>query len=358
MNGPTEQQSLVPARSVASLPRPARRQALIDSFAWAAWYSATLTALNLWDLPLTRPALSVGLALGIAVACLRPRLLVLAPAMLAAVVGAALAAEALNLSPVLAAGCMAGGIGGLIRREPGERTASDAAQGALAGLAATGLGAWAAASVGWGHLGATALMGVISAQSIWPSAVKWGSRAGLPSPRDVKITLAEPYRAPVLKALDILAILRTHRPDADTLSGLEEVSSWVYRLALTLQTLDRELTAVDPAALEERIHSTLAEIEATEDPFTRERRTATAAHLRQLLSHTDQIKLERQRNASLQEYAVAYLEEARLGLLLARTLPGDATPARLDEVLDRLRGHTRDGDARRQTAREVQSLLN
>ena len=113
---------------------------------------------------------------------------------------------------------------------------------------------------------------------------------------------------------------------------------------------------MDHADLEERIELLALEIEETSDPFTRDRRLATAKHLEQLLRHADQLRLERDRIASLQEYAVAYLEEARVGLTLVRTLHGEQTPGRLDEVLDRLRQHAAEGDARLQSAREVQAL--
>ena len=87
----------------------------------------------------------------------------------------------------------------------------------------------------------------------------------------------------------------------------------------------------------------------------------TGAQLRKFLDvlarHREQVELERRRTESLQEYALAYLEEARMGLVLARALPGERSPDRLDEVLTRLREHAKDGDNRRRTAREVQKVL-
>jgi hypothetical protein len=53
------------------------------------------------------------------------------------------------------------------------------------------------------------------------------------------------------------------------------------------------------------------------------------------------------------EYAAAYQEEARAGLVLARMKPGDYTPASLDDVLNRLRMHSHEQLVARSTAREV-----
>ena len=90
------------------------------------------------------------------------------------------------------------------------------------------------------------------------------------------------------------------------------------------------------------------------DSFSRDRHLATAAHLRRLLDHRDKLQLELQRTESLVAYALAFLEEARAGLALAKQLPGEAIPNRLSDVLEHLRGQALAGDARRQTAREVE----
>ena len=83
---------------------------------------------------------------------------------------------------------------------------------------------------------------------------------------------------------------------------------------------------------------------------------ATAEHLKRLLEHRAAIAVERGRTDALVEYALAFLEEARAGLAVARELPGEAIPDRLPEVLGRLRTQARDGDARRRTVRELDRL--
>jgi hypothetical protein len=127
----------------------------------------------------------------------------------------------------------------------------------------------------------------------------------------------------------------------------------VYRLALTLQTLDTDLSRTDPIEVGARLFA-LREDAPEEDGFIRERRHGTASHLERLLTHRGAMALERARTQSLQEYALAYLEEARAGLALARVLPGDHTPETLGVVLEKLRAHAAEGGARRQTSRELE----
>ena len=98
------------------------------------------------------------------------------------------------------------------------------------------------------------------------------------------------------------------------------------------------------------------EAEACTDDFTRDRRLATATHLERLAEHLDALVLERQRLIALIDYAAAYQEEARAGLVLARLKPGDYTPPRLDDVLTRLRSHSQRQLAQRATVREVAPL--
>jgi hypothetical protein len=74
------------------------------------------------------------------------------------------------------------------------------------------------------------------------------------------------------------------------------------------------------------------------------------------MEHRHLIDIERQRTHALVEYALAFLEEVRAGLAVARELPGEAIPERLSEVLGRLRGQAKAGDARRRTAREMTSI--
>ncbi|MCB9744855.1 MAG: hypothetical protein H6741_04000 [Alphaproteobacteria bacterium] len=344
------------SRRVAELPVGAPRRIVADQLAWAAWYTMALAWLQL--LPAARPALAVGIALGVAVVGVRPKALFLAPALVAATLGVALAAEGLGISPVLAAGAMAGALATWLRREEGSPSDwVDLLNGAMATSAGAGLGAWLASALGvHAPVGAAAVVGLASAQGLLPAYIRWRMMGGVPSARQVRQGLAESYRPPVFRALELHAHFRQQAVEQKTFDGLTEVVGWVYDLAHTLQTLDRELGAVDAKDLEERIELSLMEVEETEDSFTRERRLATVSHLKQLLAHAEQIRLERQRSESLQEYALAYLEEARLGLVLARALPGEATPQNLGEVLTRLRSHAREGEARRRTVREVGTL--
>ena len=231
----------------------------------------------------------------------------------------------------------------------------------LAGGATAGLGLWAALRLFpeadlLSAAGAAAITGLISAQALVPLALVWRSGEQLPSERTLKLTLAERYRESPLRALGLFRQLRGMSPAADTMAGLREVTSWVYRLSVSLQTLDRELEQVRPLEIRTRIADLYEQAERADDGFTRERRLATATHLEKLLEHAGRLDLERERMSSLQEYSLAYLEEARMGLLLARELPGESAPGRLDEVLDRLREHAREGDLRRQTAREIRQV--
>jgi hypothetical protein len=56
------------------------------------------------------------------------------------------------------------------------------------------------------------------------------------------------------------------------------------------------------------------------------------------------------------EFAVAFLEEARAELTIARVPTGDSSPDRLPEVLTRLRMYSSDQAVARQTRRELASL--
>jgi hypothetical protein len=177
----------------------------------------------------------------------------------------------------------------------------------------------------------------------------------LPSVNHIKRSLKVKYRPPVFKALQLFRSSRVHAPDGDTRRGLAEVSTWVFRLQSTLQALDAELRNIDPGEIEQRIAHCERSDDETDD-FTRERRHATATHLRRLLEHRRAIAVERNRTEAVVEYAMAFLEEARAGLAVARELPGEDAPDRLPEVLDRLRTHSAAGDARRRTAREMGAI--
>ena len=187
-----------------------------------------------------------------------------------------------------------------------------------------------------------------------PLVLRFDRHPNLPSTRQIKKTLKLPYRPPALRALDLFAGCKRQRADADTERGLAEVATWVYRLQMTLQTLDGELETIQEADIRERIDRCRAEDDL--DAFTVERRQATAQHLERLLEHREAIVTERGRTNALADYALAFLEEARAGLAVARELPGEAVPDRLVEVLGRLRTQAREGDNRRRTQRELEQL--
>ena len=348
-------------RSALSLPAPRARLLGRRQLAWTAWVTALSGWLSLVGLSAIAPGVSLSLALAAGVLGARPGQLRRAPTVLAAVVGAGLLAGALGLSAAMGAGAAAGLL--LVLLDERESDRLDRINGALAGAAASGLGLWAAETLIPGAIAPGllpvlkgALFGLVSAQALIPGALSWRRRAAIPSDRVIAMTLAEPYREAPLKAKQLLRQLEAMTLDRETLLGLEELACWVYRLSSSLQTLDRELGGVNPVEVQERIVMLTAQAASSDDSFTRERRLATSQHLEQLIRHADRLKVERERMSSLQDYALAYLEEARLGTLLARKLPGEHAPRRLDEVLDRLRAHAAEGEARRQTARELGAL--
>ncbi len=132
------------------------------------------------------------------------------------------------------------------------------------------------------------------------------------------------------------------------------MARWVLHLQTSRGSLDAEARTIDVVDVQARIEACAGQ--PSDDAFTRERRAATAAHLQRLLDHHEAIQVEADRTGALVDYALAYLEEARAGLILGRRLAGDAAPTRLAEVLGRLREHAAEGDARRRTAREVSAM--
>lgn len=332
------------------------RRVAIELAAFAGGFACTFAWADFMGWLHSAPSVVFGAALGIGMLASAPRKFLWAPLLL--VLGAGLAwASPMGIPAVLLAGASVGALGAYVRTE--ESTRLDLANGALAGAAAAGMAAVllvSGALFGLHPIIGFALVGLLAALAIVPSLVEFRAQSLVPSAKAVEASLAQPYRPPVHRALELHALLRASKPDREMMEGLHEVVSWVYRLAQSIQTLSQDLSAVDDADLIDRIEMLILEAEESKDEFLRDRRLATAEHLKKLLSHADQLRLERERCASMQDYALAYLEEARLGLTLARSLPGEHAPVRLNEVLDKLRGHARDGDARRRTAREVQSL--
>lgn len=345
-------------RSVrATLPEGAPRRVLFRALGWAlAQGLVTLALTRVTGLP---PALGFGLALGAGLlASQLPRLAALPAAALVA--GLAWAASGLGLSPILTAGAAAGTLAVALAQGAG---GGRALQGAFAGAAAAGLGARLAAELlaplapGLAQAGLEgAITGLLAAQGLWVAAIRWIASDRLPSRAAIDRTLPAELREPCYRALALDRALAAQTPDPDTRDGLGEVAAWVYRLSWTLAALGRELGALEPERVEARLAEAKKSAEEASDPLTREPREATARHLEQLVQHRDALRLEQQRTSALIEYALAFLEQARAGLALARVRPGEGMPERLGDVLDRLRSQTAEGDARRRTARQLTPL--
>lgn len=327
-----------------------RRQA-----SWVGAQTLAATGLAVTGLWAAQPELALTVSLGIGVAAVNLRRLWALPLVTAAVVLGGLLTAALDWSPVLGAGAVAGlALAWLL---PETTDWLDYLNGALATAAGATMGLWAAdhllpdlVSHGWGGALAGAMIGFVASQGLVPLSVRFDNPS-VPTARQIQRLLQPMYRPPVFRAVHLYESSARSAPDGQTRRGMAEVTTWVFRLQTTLQALDRELDEIDPDLIVQRIRA--CEDQDVSDAFTRDRKVATAAHLRRLLDHRAAIAVERERTEALVEYALAFLEEARAGLAVARELPGEATPDRLPEVLDRLRGHAQAGDARRKTAREM-----
>ena len=360
----------------AALPRLPARQV-----AWALVQASTFALLVATGLAARLPDLATGLALGLGLAAAFPQsigrgLFVAMGVAAATVLGGALSsgsatidlavatlsgAVAPAVSPVGGAQILAGGLAaglGLPLVAGWER--GRALWGAMAGAATAGLGAWVAlrlVPVGPVTPALAAifagLSGLVAAQTLLVVPLTLKSASRIPNPSRIRAALGAAYQEPCLRAWQIDQSVASQSPDADTRDGLGEVAAWIYRLQWMLQDMDKELEANEPVAMRTRIVGILEEAEDSSDPFTRERRLATAKHLEQLLGHRDTLARERSRTNALAEYAGAYLEEARAGLALARIQPGAHTPERLDDVLGRLRSYSAERAARRRTAQEI-----
>jgi hypothetical protein len=327
----------------------AQRQA-----AWVAGQTAAAAVLILCGVWTDQPELGLCLSLGFGVSLLHLEWIWAMPLVTTAVVAGGLAASSAGVSPMIGAGAVAGGAASLLWPEATDRF--DRLHAALATSACATLGVWFTHQwvPGLGtspvlDLVGAALVAWFASFGLWTLAIRLHSPT-VPSARRIRKSLQAPYRPAAQRAADLFHAGNHQAPDADSRQGMAEVATWVFRLQCTLQTLDDELATIDPNAIKERIR--LCEVPDA-DAFTRERKQATARHLRRLLDHRGAIAIERQRTEVLVDYAIAFLEEARAGLAVARELPGEAAPDRLPEVLDRLRSHAANGDARRRTAREM-----
>ncbi len=327
---------------------------------WTLGAAALAAALSFGGVWAADPEASLALSLGAGVALLDVRRLWAAPLVLAGVGLAGMGVAALDGPGIVGAGAAAGLAAALLF--PFRVDWLDVLHGALGGLAGAGIGLWVATHLVPGSLPAvlqatltTAIVALLASQTLLPLAVRFDQTPTVPSLRDLARALKVPYRPPVVRSLDLFRNAERNAPDPESKRGLAEVATWVFRLQVTLQTLDLELAQIDPTQVQERIANHRA-VPADADPFTKERRAATVEHLERLLAHRSVIETERRRTEVMVDYALAFLEEARAGLAVAQQLPGEAVPDRLPEVLGRLRAHASEGDNRRRTAREVSTL--
>ena len=289
----------------------------------------------------------VGVAVGAGVVAARPMRAWLLPLIGFGVLLFTAAMGRIGLPVAVAAGAAAGlavGTGSPLAR----------LESLLAGVAGGGFGHFLASSLPLsgvaGAIGLGAILGVATALALVPGALRFAARFRLPPGRFIARSLAEVYRPPCYRALQLDEDVTRRAAGRDTREGLREVAGWVYRLALTLQTLDRDIDTIQP----EQVAARRAALDTEDpDPFIQDRRRSTRGHLDRLLQHHDGLVRERARAASLQEYALAWLEEARAGLALAQRFPAEATPEGLDDVLEKLRAQASEVGARRDTAREL-----
>lgn len=326
--------------------------------AWVGTQMVAASAVSLLGLWAMQPELALSAAIGAGAGVVNPKKLWAMPAVVVAVVLAGMLCTAYQVPAVIGAGAMAGALSTWLL--PHKTDWLDHLNGALGTLAGSSLGLWAATAllpssvpVVLSAILTAGFVGLVGSQGLLPAAIRYDAGPELPTASSIKANLQLRYRPPVLRAIELHAAARKHAPDSETRRGLAEVATWVYRLQLTRQTLDSEADAIDPLSIRERIDA-YENLGPDADAFTRDRRLATARHLARLLEHREAIDVELQRSEALVDYALAFLEEARAGLAVARQLPGETMPERLDEVLGRLREHADQGDARRQSVRELQ----
>ncbi len=353
---PTSRSELALAPSERALQQLPRHQGL-----WVAGsVGTTLVVALLTPLWIASPDIALTLAIAGGASVVNPQRMWAAPIVAAAVTLSGLLFTVLGLPAVIAAGATAGALATWLL--PRRTDALDLLHGALGGLTGSSLGLWAAVSLvpaAWpvwlSGLVTAAIVGLVGSQGLLASVLRFDDEPRLPSHRDIQRELRSVYRPHVFKACELYQASLKQSPDADTRRGMAEVAVWVFRLQVTLQARDQELAQIDPGQVQQRIDQ-FRDLPDTTDDFTRKQRRATADHLERLLEHREAIAIERDRTEALVDYALAFLEEARAGLAVARELPGEAAPGRLPEVLQRLRDQARQGDARRRTARELERL--
>ncbi len=335
--------------------RPANRRVLAAEWvAWTSWAVAVGTISSLWGFTEAMPALGWGLATGLGLWAAHPTQPWGLPGVVLVVFVTSQGAPWLAVHPAWLAGGAAGALAGRMRGLP-PHVCLQAALAGMAGGAGAGMAMVLLPLSPHGLLGG-ALIGAGTACALLPLHLT--SRAVPPSPRQVRRTLAPSWQEPVLRAVRLHEQIERKCLPEETLRGLGEVACWVYRVARSLQRLERELSEVPEARFQRRMVSLEKETEKAEengDTFLRDRRLDTLEHYRRALAQADEVRVEQERLRSLQEYGLATLEEARLGLLLTRALAGQAMPDRLGEVLRRLRTDAAEASVRRRTNREVQA---
>ena len=326
------------------------------------WIGAQMvgTAVLLYALPglVMEPEWLLILTTALGAAFAHPGRLWTAPVVFATVTLTGLIFMEVNWPPVIGAGAAAGLMATWTL--PWRTDAMDHLNGVFAGVIGLTTGTMlgmaavsAAPETAPAALVGALLIALCGSASLYPAALRFDREGQIPSSRTVQTTLQLGFRPPVFQAIKLYTTAATSTTDAEVRRGLAEVVTWIYRMQCSLQSLHGDLENIDVASVQTRIDALEQPGEHT-DPFTRDRHRATAAHLRRLLDHRDKLKLEQHRTESLVAYAIAFLEEARAGLALAKQLPGEAIPNRLNDVLEHLRGQALAGDARRQTAREVE----
>jgi hypothetical protein len=275
--------------------------------------------------------------------------------------GAPVGVPALHAAQGLGATLVMGGLMPFL--DDGPRDPLRHLNASLALTATAGLGTWAAAQLvnpAWipsaASLIAGALVGLVSAQALIVLALRHRTTDRIPERDVIAQTLDEHHRGAALTAWQLDHDLQGLCPDRDSREGLGEVAAWVYRLQFTRQQLEIEYQRVGGPAVEERIAELSERAAEAQDSFTQDRLLATVQHLQRLRGHREALDAERSRASALAEFAIAFLEEARAELTLARVQPGDASPDRLPEVLDRLRTYSADRALDRETRREVATL--
>lgn len=253
----------------------------------------------------------------------------------------------------------AGFVGGVLALRDDKTDRHTLIQGGLLGALGMGLGAWAAVQLTGGLSGplAMGLLALLASSAVFARALRWSEVSRPERAEVVEAALAPPYRVSGVRAAALDDEIERRAPDLAARDGLGEVAAWVIRLQWTAQELDRDIAQIDLPALDQRLTALSAELDQTEDPFTRERKRATISHLNQLLGHRGALLRERERAGALSDYALAFLEEARAGLAVARLTPGDHVPNNLPDVLERLRTFSAEQEVQRRGARELSFAL-